>query len=67
MTVKVPQFDGEVLHHSAYRSITAEEQADFSIQQDMITFKERAEEHLETELTHNKFDEVGIPDMPEYL
>ncbi len=33
----------------------------------MITFKETAEEYFGAKLTHNVFEEVGIPDMPEYV
>ncbi len=64
IAAKILQQNEEVVYRSTHRSLTIEEQADTSIQQDMIAFKESAEEHLGTKLTHRELEEVGIPDMP---
>ncbi len=50
-----------------YCPLTVEEWANPTIKQDMITFKETAEEYLGAKLTHVKLEEVGIPDTPEYI
>ncbi len=47
--------------------MTIEERADVTIQQDSVTFRETAEEHLGTKPTCAKLDEVGIPDTLECL
>ncbi len=55
------------MYHSTYRPLTVEEQSVSSIQQDMITCRESAMECLGPKLTHNKLEEVGIPDTSEYI
>ncbi len=44
-----------------------EERANSTVQQDMATFRETAEECLGAKLTHAELEEVGIPNTPEYL
>ncbi len=45
MTAKMLQYNGDAVYHSV------EEQADLSIEQDIITFRETAEKHLGAKLT----------------
>ncbi len=49
------------------QSLTVEECANNTVQQDMVTFRETAEERLGAKLTQAKLEEVGIPDTLEYL
>ncbi len=53
----------KILQHN----LSIEEQADSTVQQDMATFRETAEEHLGAKLTQAELEEVSIPDTPEYL
>ncbi len=66
MTAMILQHDGEVVYHSTYQSLTVEEQADLTIQKDMITFRESVEDFLGEKLTHNELQELRIPDIPEF-
>ncbi len=66
-TAKILQHNGEVVHQSTYRALTVEEQANNTVQQDMITFRETAEERLGATLTHAELEEVGIPNTPKYI
>ncbi len=50
-----------------YQSLTVEDRTNSTVQQDMATFRETAEERLGSQLTHAELEEVGIPDTPEYL
>ncbi len=67
MTTKMLQHNGEVIYRSTYQPLTVEEWADDTVQQDMLTFRETAEEclGLGASLTRAKLEEVGIPDTPE--
>ncbi len=67
MTAKILQRNGEVVYRSTYRPLTIEERANSTVQQDMVTFRETAEERLGAKLTRAELEEVGIPDTPEYL
>ncbi len=67
MTAKILQHNGKVLYRITYHPLTFEERTDDTVQQDMLTFREPAEEHLGAKLTHAKLEEVGIPDTLEYL
>ncbi len=67
MTAKTLQQNGEVMYCSTHRLLTIEEQADPSVQQNMIMFYKTAEEHLGEKLTRAELEEVGIPNTPEYL
>ncbi len=64
MTAKMLQHNSKVVYRNTYRPLTVEEQASSTVQQDMVTCRETAEEHLGTKLTSAKFEEVGIPDTP---
>ncbi len=67
MTAEILQHNGEVVYQSTYWALTVEEQANSTVQQDMVPFRETAEEHLGAKLTHAELEEVGIPVTPEYL
>ncbi len=67
MTTKLLQDNGKVVYRSTYRPLTVEEHADVTVQQDMVTFGETAEEQLGAKLTCAKLEDVGIPDTLEYL
>ncbi len=67
MTAKILQQNGEVVYHSTYSPLTIENQANPSVQQSMATFDQIAEDFLGDNLTRAEFEEVGIPDTPEYL
>ncbi len=47
----------KILQHN----LSIEEQADSTVQQDMATFRETAEEHLGAKLTQAELEEVSIP------
>ncbi len=66
MTTKILQYNGQVMYQSTYGPLTVEGQADLTVQQEMVTFKENAEEHRGAKLTHDELEEVSIPDMWEY-
>ncbi len=54
MTAKILQHNQEVVYQSIYRPLTVEEQDDKTVQQEMATLKENAEEPLGAKLTCNK-------------
>ncbi len=45
--------------------LTIEEQADITLQQDMVTFRENTEERLGAKPIHAELEDDGIPDTPE--
>ncbi len=47
--------------------LTIWEQADITVQQDMVTFMENAEERLRAKLTCDELEELGIPDNVGYV
>ncbi len=67
MTAKILQHNGKVVYPSTYWALTIEEQAKDTVQQDMVTFRETAEERLGVKFTHAKLEEVGIPNTLEYI
>ncbi len=67
MTAKILQQNGEVVYCSTYCPKTVEEWADPTLQQSMAMFSDTAEERLGAKLTHTKLEEVGIPDILEYV
>ena len=67
MTTKIFQHNGKVVYRSTYWVLTLEEQVNPTVQQDMVTFRENAEECLGAKFTHAKLEEVGIPETPEYV
>lgn len=46
MTTKILQYNGEVGYQSMYHPLTVEEQSDPTMLQDMVAFRENAEECL---------------------
>ncbi len=62
-----PQHNGEVVYWSTYQPLMVKECAKSTIQQDMVTFMEAAEERLGAKLACTKLEEVGIPNTPEYI
>ncbi len=67
MTTNILQHNGERLYRSMNHPLTIEEQADITVQQDMVTFRENAEECQGVKLTHAKLEEVNKPDTLEYV
>ncbi len=57
--------DGEVVNCSLYWLLTIEEISDEMIQLDMLALKDTKAECLQ--LIHNKLEEVGTPDISEYI
>ncbi len=66
-TAKILQHNGEVVYQSMYWSLTIEERADNTIEQDMANFRKTAEACLGAKLTHAELEEFGIPDTLEYI
>ncbi len=65
MTAKILQHNGKVVYRSMYQPLTIKEHVENTVQQDMVTFRETAEERLGTKLTCAELEEVGIPTTPE--
>ncbi len=67
MPTKILQHNCKVVYQSTYRPLTIEEKLDLTIQLDMNAFKETTEEGMGIKLMHNKLEEIGMPDMLEYM
>ncbi len=67
MTAKIFQHNVKVVYRSTYCPLTVEERANPTVQLDMATFKETAEECLGAKLTSAELEEDSIPDTPEYI
>ncbi len=67
MTTKIPQHNGKVVYRITFQPLTVEEQANLTVPQDMLTFRENVEECLGAQFVYAKLNEVGIPDTLDYL